>query len=120
MCNDHRAAMQFNDPCCIALQLYILSVFMRIKVKKSQYFESGTKRCKARFRSSNGHISSHFNNIHVKLQTHVYSMVLFHSMRSRGKHSNNIVYDVITNELSEVSYQFHLHTRFRRKMLTGS
>ena len=41
--------------------------------------------CMASFRSPNGRTSSHFENIGQKLSTHVYFMMLSHSMRSKHK-----------------------------------
>ena len=54
--------------------------------------------CMASFLSSNGRISVHFDNIHLKLSTYVYSMVPSHSMRSKSKTLKIYFYDVITNE----------------------
>ena len=46
--------------------------------------------CVANFRSSYDLISSHLDNICLKLSAHVYFMVLSHSMRSKYKNSKNI------------------------------
>ena len=41
--------------------------------------------CMARFLSSNGRISTHFDDIHLKLSKHGYFEVRFHSMLSNMK-----------------------------------
>ena len=41
--------------------------------------------CMASFLSSIGRTSSNFDNIHLILSTHVYFMMLFHSMQLRYK-----------------------------------
>ena len=51
--------------------------------------------CMASIRSSNGHMSFNFDNIHMKLSIHAYSEVCFHTTLSKYK----TLYDVITNEL---------------------
>ena len=55
--------------------------------------------CMASFRSSNGPVSPHFDNIRLKLGAVVYCMVPSLSVRSKCKTSKKIFYDVITNEL---------------------
>ena len=55
--------------------------------------------CMASFLSLNGRISSHFSNIRLRLPTHVYFIVLSHSIGSKYKRSKNSLHDVITNEL---------------------
>ena len=49
--------------------------------------------------SLNGHISFHFYTIHLKLSTHAYFPVLFHSMWSKYENSKNTFYDIITSVL---------------------
>ena len=56
-------------------------------------------KCVASFRSSNGRISFHFDNIRLNLSTHIYVLVLAHSMLSNLKNSRSRFYDVITNEI---------------------
>ena len=50
-------------------------------------------------------MSSHFDTIHVKLSTHAYFALLFHSMLSEYENSKNKFYDVITSVL----YCQHIH-----------
>ena len=52
---------------------------------KALYFETGSKRLEpgekhSGFFGSNGRISSHLDNIRLKLSTHAYFKVLFHSI----------------------------------------
>ena len=49
--------------------------------------------------SFNGHVSSHFDTIYLKLSAHAYFTALFHSMWSKCKNSKNRFYDVITSLL---------------------
>ena len=60
--------------------------------------------CMASFRSSNGLILSHFDDIPLKLSTQIYFMMLFHFMQSKYENSKNILYDVITNDLYRIPY----------------
>ena len=53
----------------------------------------------ASFRSLNGRISSHFDNINLKVSAHVYFMVLSHSMRSKYKILKIDFCDNSTNEI---------------------
>ena len=46
----------------------------------------------ASFLSSNGSISAHFDNIHLKLSTHTHFEVCFHSMLSKYKNSKKIYF----------------------------
>ena len=48
----------------------------------------------------NGHMSSYFDTIHLKLSTHAYFALLFHSMLSDYENSKNKFYDVITSVLN--------------------
>ena len=52
--------------------------------------------------SSNGYISAHFDNIHIKLSTHAYFEVRFHFMLSKYENSRLRFYD-ITDELNLTS-----------------
>ena len=45
--------------------------------------------CMARCLSSNGRISVHFDDIHLRLSTHGYFEVCFHSMFSKYENSKN-------------------------------
>ena len=50
----------------------------------------------ARLLSSNAHTSSNLNTIHLKISTHAYFTVLFHSKWSKYKNSKIDFYDVTT------------------------
>ena len=47
--------------------------------------------CMASLLSLNGHMSSHFDTIHLQLSTHAYFALLFHSMLSEYENSENKV-----------------------------
>ena len=49
--------------------------------------------------SLNGHISSHFDTIHLKLSTYAYFALLFHSICQNMKILEINFYDVITSVL---------------------
>ena len=51
--------------------------------------EKNTEDCMASFLSSHGRISVNFDNIHLKLSTHAYSEVHFHSMLSKYEKAKN-------------------------------
>ena len=53
----------------------------------------------ARFLSSNGRISAHFHDIHLKFSTHAYFEVCFHFMLSKYEILKIDFHDVITHEL---------------------
>ena len=59
--------------------------------------EKNAKSCMVSFRSSNGRISSHFDNVRLKFSNHVYFMVLSHAMLSKIKILKTDSYDIITN-----------------------
>ena len=65
--------------------------------------------CMAGFQSSNGHASSHIDNICIKLSTHVYFMVLSHSMWSRIKILKTDFHEVITNGLHSCIFETHFN-----------
>ena len=55
--------------------------------------------CMASLPPLSGYILTYFDNVRVKLSTHAYFEVLFHSPRSKYINYNNRIYDVISNEL---------------------
>ena len=61
--------------------------------------DKNTGVCAASFLSSNGRILAHLDNSNLKLSTHAYFEMRFHSMLSRYENSKGKFYDVITNEL---------------------
>ena len=60
--------------------------------------------CMASTLSLYGHISAHFDDIHLELSVHAYFKVCFHFMLSKYEHCRNSVYDVITIELYCTSF----------------
>ena len=64
---------------------------------KSLYFEAGSKHLEPgeerregeSFLFANGRISTHFDDIHMKLSTHCYFEVLFHCMLSKYENCKN-------------------------------
>ena len=57
---------------------------------KSLYFEEkNTVPCKASFPSSNGCISAHVDDIHLKLSIHAYFEVRLHTVLSKYENSKN-------------------------------
>ena len=62
----------------------ILSLELNAKIQAEN-----TVVCMASLLSLNGHMSSHFDTIHLKLSTHAYFALLFHSMLSEYKNSKN-------------------------------
>ena len=62
----------------------ILSLDLKVKIQAEI-----TVVCMASLLSSNDHISSHFDTTHLKLSTHDYFMVLFHSMWLKYENSEN-------------------------------
>ena len=72
----------------------ILSLELNVKIQAKN-----TVVCMASLLSSNGHMSSHFDTIHVKLSTHAYFALFFHTMLSDYETSKNKFYDIITSVL---------------------
>ena len=62
----------------------ILSLELNVKIQAEN-----TVVCMASLLSLNGHISSHFDTIHLKLSTHGYFALLFHSISSEYENSKN-------------------------------
>ena len=61
------------------------SLDLKVKIQAES-----TVDCMSILLSSNGHISSHLDTTHLKLSTHDYFMVLFHSMWLKYEKSKNI------------------------------
>ena len=72
----------------------MLSLELNVKIQAEN-----TVVCMASLLSLNGHMSSHFDTIHLKLSTHAYFALLFHSMLSEYENSKINFYDVITSVL---------------------
>ena len=70
--------------------------------------EKSTIVCVASCLSLDGRISSHFDNIRLKLSTRAYFMVLSHSMRAKFEIIKIYFHDVVNNELFYECIQLRL------------
>ena len=67
------------------ITVFCLSLELNVKIQPEN-----TAVCMANLLPLNGHMSSHFDTIHLTLSTHAYFAVLFRAMRSKYGNSKNI------------------------------